>query len=128
MQCAAGENVIPDLRILTAGLGEKKDHPILQAADMVAYSEWQGLTNGDPAIWNAINHGHGPYHTGRVLLDTEAIKMFVSEGPQTLIRKQRKRAKFHEVQGISEIRADDDYDPPSRSKSGESCDGDGEAS
>jgi hypothetical protein len=128
VQRTAGDNVIPDLRILTTGLGEKKDHPILQAADMVAYSEWQGLRRADPTIWNAINRGSGPYHTGRVLLGAEAIKMFASEGANSLIRKQRKRAKFHDgKQGISEVRSGDEYSPSSRPKSGESCDGDGDA-
>ena len=36
LQASMRDDMIPDIRVLTADLGEK-DHPILQAADMVAY-------------------------------------------------------------------------------------------
>lgn len=93
LQASMGDEMIPDIRILTAGLGEKKDHPILQAADMVAYSEWQGATNGDPTIWNAINRAGVRYRTGRVLCGREVIQRWVEKGMATFIRKQRKRKR-----------------------------------
>jgi hypothetical protein len=44
----SGKRELP-LRILSAEIGCKVDYPILQAADMLAYSEWQSLnqTRGD---------------------------------------------------------------------------------
>jgi hypothetical protein len=43
------------LNILSVGLGSKKDHPILQASDMLAYSEWQKTISGDTAIYDALH-------------------------------------------------------------------------
>ena len=43
------------LNILSVALGSKKDHPILQASDMLAYSEWQKTTSGDMAIYDALH-------------------------------------------------------------------------
>jgi hypothetical protein len=43
------------LNILSVGLGSKKDHPILQASDMLAYSEWQKTISGDMAIYDALH-------------------------------------------------------------------------
>jgi len=43
------------LNILTVSKGDKKNHPLLQAADMLAYSEWQKMTNGRLAIYNALH-------------------------------------------------------------------------
>jgi hypothetical protein len=42
-------------KILTAGLGSKADHPILQAADMLAYSEWQKMRGRDMATYDAMH-------------------------------------------------------------------------
>jgi hypothetical protein len=46
---------IEPLNILSYGLGSKKDHPILQAADMLAFSEWQNLSGGDREIYNCLH-------------------------------------------------------------------------
>lgn len=43
------------LNILNVGTGDKKAHPILQAADMLAYSEWQNLNMGKLEIYNALH-------------------------------------------------------------------------
>lgn len=43
------------LNILSVGLGSKKENPILQASDMLAYSEWQKATSGDTAIYDALH-------------------------------------------------------------------------
>ena len=96
------------VKILSAGLGRKKDHPILQAADMVAYSDWQGLSNGDPTIWDALHRPGIRYKTYRLHADENFIKEFVSDGPLPAIRKQRKRAKADVTeQGIPKFRPDD---------------------
>jgi hypothetical protein len=39
-------------KILSIGLGSKLDHPILQAADMLAYSVWQKITDRDLTIYD----------------------------------------------------------------------------
>jgi hypothetical protein len=72
--------LIPDLKILTAGLGEKKDHPILQCADMLAYSEWQKIRQGDLTIWSALQPGSGCYRIAEANCDVELINGFVNEG------------------------------------------------
>jgi len=59
------------LKILSVGLGSKKDHPILQSADMLVYSEWQKLINGDMDIYNAF-HVEGSRYITRVF-DCEKI-------------------------------------------------------
>jgi hypothetical protein len=43
------------LNILTVAPGSKNDHPILQAADMLAYSEWQKLSDGKMEIYDALH-------------------------------------------------------------------------
>lgn len=73
---------------LTTGLGSKKDHPILQASDMLAYSQWQGISNGDPTIWNAL---HKPetvqYRPWIIDCDEEIIRAFVEgEKPKRFIK------------------------------------------
>jgi hypothetical protein len=49
------------LRIKSCGIGGKVDNPILQAADMLAYSEWKGLTKSGREIFDALHNGGGPY-------------------------------------------------------------------
>ena len=43
------------LRMKTCGLGGKADNPILQAADMLAYSEWKYLTQSGREIFDALH-------------------------------------------------------------------------
>jgi len=66
------------VRILTSGLGSKKDHPILQASDMFAYSQWQGISNGDPTIWMALFGSETTqYHPWIIDCDQDVIRAFV---------------------------------------------------
>jgi hypothetical protein len=44
-----------DCKLLSVGLGAKSDHGILQAADMLAYSEWQKMRGGDMSIYGAMH-------------------------------------------------------------------------
>jgi hypothetical protein len=48
-------------KILSVGLGSKPDHPILQAADMLAYSVCQRINNIDSPIYNALHHETSSY-------------------------------------------------------------------
>jgi hypothetical protein len=78
------------IRILTAEFGEKRDHPILQSADMVAYSDWQGGSNGDPTLWNALHPKGIRYRTWRVKCDAALIRMFVEgDGPERFVESQK---------------------------------------
>lgn len=45
------------LQVASAGLGCKRDHPILQAADMVAYGWWQFKGCEDKRIFSAVKRG-----------------------------------------------------------------------
>jgi hypothetical protein len=102
-------DVIPDIRVLSAGLGSKKDHPILQAADMVAYSRWLHIRGGDHTIWNALRKNPRTYRNGYFECNRELIEMWVGEGKASYIKQQRKRAQKNEAeQRIPEIRFDND--------------------
>jgi hypothetical protein len=68
-----GKTTDPALNIMTVGLGSKKDHPILQAADMLAYSEWQKLTRGDRDIWEALHVEGCQYLPGYLDLDEQLV-------------------------------------------------------
>jgi hypothetical protein len=63
-----GHNRIP-LRVLTAGLGSKIDNPILQAADMLGYSEWQNLCGVQGDIYRELHVGSSRYQVGYIDLD-----------------------------------------------------------
>jgi hypothetical protein len=49
------------LRVKTCGGGAKKDNPILQAADMLAYSQWQRFQGQEHDIYNELNAEGVPY-------------------------------------------------------------------
>ncbi len=120
IQADAGEDVIPDLRLLSIGLGEKGDHPILQAADMMAYSEWQGIRqNGNPTIWHAIKRAAPPskYSIYRIDCNAEVIQQFANNGTKAFVRKQRKRAKTNDaLRNVSEVRQGNEIDTSSQSE------------
>ena len=78
-----------DLKMLTVGLGSKQDHPILQAADMVAYSQWQRMTKGDRSIWNALTAKKATkYYWGEVDCDAKVIEEFAA-GPKRFAEHKR---------------------------------------
>jgi hypothetical protein len=116
------EDMLTDLRILSAGLGCKKDHPILQSADMLVYAEWQRRSHGDPAIWNSLIKRAIRYEAYDVRCDKDFIEGFAEEGSSEAIRKRWMKAKgFYEAEhGFSEIRSDDDDNSARRP---ESCEG-----
>ncbi len=59
--------------ILNHGLGSKKDHPILQAADMLAYSDWQRLQQKNREIYDALHVKGSRYRAGYVDLDKQLV-------------------------------------------------------
>jgi hypothetical protein len=60
------------LNIVTVGTGNKKDNPILQAADMLAYSEWRNLKNGKMEIYGAL-HREGSKYQARVIWSEDGV-------------------------------------------------------
>ena len=48
--------------IKSCGAGWKQDHPLLQAADMLAYSEWQAMKQSGREMFDALNLDGTPYH------------------------------------------------------------------
>ncbi len=118
------DQIIFDLRVLTSGLGTKKDHPILQCADMLAYAEWQSLSEGDPAIWNALR-SRPHYKMLRIKCDDVLIKEFVDEGVRFVsLGKKWKAVREREAKRrVSEFQSGDDDGSSRRPKSCKSRDG-----
>jgi len=77
------------LNILTAALGSKKDHPILQAADMLAYSNWQHIRGGDATIYNALHIENSKYKPTILNVDEALIKSITDSADNWIaIRKE----------------------------------------
>lgn len=79
------------VRILTAALGSKRDHPILQAADMLAYSEWQKISAGDLAIYH---HLHAPGNAYQPEMIDDCIPDLVKVFTDGAAEIQRQRIEF----------------------------------
>jgi hypothetical protein len=63
------------LRIKTQSRGEMADHPMLQAADILAYSEWRELSGRREDIWHALNsQRRGRYATYSIECGPDLIK------------------------------------------------------
>lgn len=86
--------VIPDIKILTSGLGDKTDHPILQSADMLAYGDWQQYVpnGGDLTIFNALHKQGMRYVALKAYCDEELIKEYVAAGAKPFIKEFNRRA------------------------------------
>ncbi len=83
--------------ILSHGLGSKKDHPILQAADMLAYSDWQRLQQKDREIYDALHVKGGQYRAGYVDLDKQLVGEALEIAKRSDMAKAiLKRAWFYE--------------------------------
>src|SRR5438477_1281775 len=63
-----------DLKFLSVGLGSKKDHPILQAADMLAYCKQQHLIRRDRTIYDALHRKGSRYQPQTLTLGAEHFK------------------------------------------------------
>jgi hypothetical protein len=82
----APEEQILGMKILTSGLGSKKDHPILQASDMLVYSGWQSINLSSDTIWNAV-HDDPRYNCFRVDCGPDLIMEFVNGAkPSTFLK------------------------------------------
>lgn len=90
------KEIPPDTRfvnVLTAGLGSKKDHPILQAADMLAYAEWQEIRERDSVFRSTMFDRDSRYRTARIDCTPEFIQR-VASGPQAFL--EHKRRHWHD--------------------------------
>lgn len=79
--------------ILSAGLGNKKDHPILQAADMLAYSEWQEICDRPSPLHWVMYRESSRYRAARLECTAELIEG-MNEGALRWI--EHKRRHWHE--------------------------------
>lgn len=123
------------VRILTVGLGSKVDHPILQAADMLAYCQWQHtLINGDRDIWNALHKPGMRDHSIRVVCDEQDIRRFCTHRDDAervnwylkkLKREEKNAAKANRV---LQLRPDDAKIDKGSSQRDQGETGSGEAS
>jgi len=74
--------------ILSAGLGSKKDHPILQAADMLAYTEWQDISSRLSPLYPVMYRFTSRYRTARVDCTAELINE-MNQGAFRWLEKRR---------------------------------------
>jgi len=82
-------------RILSVALGSKADHPILQASDMLAYSEWQRMTGGNTEIYNVMHQDDMLYLPEFVDLDKELIDINYQSAERWMeARKEWGRKKY----------------------------------
>ena len=61
------------LQVLTVRVGGKKEHPLLQAADMLAYSEWQKLKGDDMEIYDSLHTADSKYQPEFIDLTTDLV-------------------------------------------------------
>jgi hypothetical protein len=76
------------VNVLTAGLGAKKDHPILQAADMLAYSEWQEISGRESMLHSVMYSPTSRYRTARVECTADLIEE-IKKGPEAWMEHKR---------------------------------------
>jgi hypothetical protein len=82
----------PTIKLHNSGYGFMRDSPILQAADMLAYGEWQKHKNGDLEIYDAL-HRQGaernqPYVTETFECSEELIQV-ATRGVAALMEERK---------------------------------------
>lgn len=90
-----GKNIPEEKRfvtVLSAGLGSKKDHPILQAADMLAYAEWQEICERRSDLHAVLYSPTSSYRVARFECTAEVIEE-MKQGPARWM--ERKRDYWH---------------------------------
>jgi hypothetical protein len=98
-------------RILSVARGSKADHPILQASDMLAYSEWQRMTDGNMEIYNVMHQDDMVYLPEFVDLDKELIDINYQSAERWMeARKEWGRKKYEAraqtADGVRQIQSD----------------------
>jgi hypothetical protein len=92
------------LNLLTVGLGSKADNPILQAADMLSYSEWQKIIGGNLDIYNALHIRKSKYDTRLIDLSQE----FVPIGVKHVKAHEAKRKQHGQRRPIQSVQSNDE--------------------
>lgn len=86
-----GKNIAKERRffnVLTAGLGSKKDNPILQAADMLAYAEWQEICERRSDLHVVLYSPSSTYRVARFECTAEIIEE-IKQGPEKWMQHKR---------------------------------------
>ncbi len=113
----------------TVGVGFMRDHPILQAADMLVYSEWHNICAQPEEIWGALHVD--PYQAWYIDCNLPEMIELLDKGAEAW-RKAKfkfKQAERNEKRKrVQEVRSDNANDSPGGPKACESGDGSGEAS
>jgi hypothetical protein len=73
------------VNVLSAGLGSKQDHPILQAADMLAYAEWQEISERHSALHPVLYSPTSRYRVARLECTAEVIEE-IKKGPEAWMK------------------------------------------
>jgi hypothetical protein len=104
--------------------GDKKRIP-LQAADLLCWhTQRLAASARNPAITFSDVDSQRLSKLARIGMGQTWPREMMEELCDGLFEDWR---KLNEVERVPEVRSDDEYDPPSRSKSGESCDGSGDS-
>jgi hypothetical protein len=76
------------LNVLTAALGSKPDHPILQAADMLAYAEWKEICDRPSDLHFVLYSPTSRYRVARFECTAEVINE-MKQGPERWMKSKR---------------------------------------
>ncbi|HEY1801893.1 MAG TPA: hypothetical protein VGG46_13240 [Terriglobales bacterium] len=95
------------LNILTEGLGSKTDYPILQAADMLGYSEWQSLIQSNREIYDALHVKGSRYFTVYMDMDKHLVDPALeiakrSDAAKAIFRELDRYRRTGSVEGLKE--------------------------
>jgi len=95
------------LNIMTEDLGAKGDHPILQTADMLAYSNWQRLRQGNREIFDALHVKGSRYFTVYLDLDEHLVDPALeiahrSDEAKVILKKAEWHQRTQSREGIDE--------------------------
>jgi hypothetical protein len=95
------------LNIMTEGLGSKINNPILQAADMLGYSEWQRLTQGNREIYDQLHVKGSRYFwvymdIDKRLLDSGLEVANTSDEAKAILKKADWHKKTGSREGLDE--------------------------
>jgi hypothetical protein len=75
-------------RLLTIEIGSKQHHPILQSADMLAYSEWQHMNDRDMTIYNAMHSPTLRFQPEFLDFDDEMVDVVVTGAEEWMAKRK----------------------------------------
>jgi hypothetical protein len=86
-----GKNLPKEKRfvtVLSAALGSKPDHPILQAADMLAYAEWKEISERPSDLHFVLYSPTSQYRAARFECTAKVIEE-IKKGPEMWMKQKR---------------------------------------